>query len=500
MNNTVSKAKTQKSDERSDKLKLYSIGSVVILIAIVLLVNVLFDKILGKALTFDFSDALANTISQESIDYINGLPEGTKIQIVGLFEKPANVAQTEYQYICPLLDDYVKCSKGKVTVEYVDPTTQPTIISQLDPNNSYNLSSQAGNFVVKYNDKLKTISPYDCYSYDETYLQQGYYYVTGNNVEYTFTNTMYILTNGYSCKAYLITGLEEDGSNYLAKILDSMAIEPIGLPVSENFVVPEDCDLIVMNGPQNDISEKMYVELSAFVKRGGKLFIAVDFNVINVTEKYERLNKLLNEMNLALDPYLIAENDSSYQLSGYQLDHIVKACEGFTNYAEITLLHSTNARSVRSADIPGNTFKTAPVLKTSDKAATTALDQYGNAIESTMVSGKEFYVAMYSAGEGTDPAKAFVFGTMNFTSDQYISSYGISDTNVDFFKSSIRELVSTKQFNTLNVPTKNVENFELDATKATTASSTAVLVIFMILIPVLLVALAVVVYTKRKNL
>lgn len=500
MNKTVSNINKPQNDERSGKLKLYSIGSVIILIAIVIIVNVLFDKILGKALTFDFSDALSNTISQESIDYINGLPQDTKIRIVGLFDKPADVSRTEYQYICPLLDDYVKNSKGKITVEYINPNNQPTIISQLDPNNSFNLSSQSGNFVVKYNDKIKIINPYDCYSFDETYLSQGYFYVTGNNVEYTFTNSMYILTNGYSCKAYLITGLEEDGSNYLAKILESMAIEPVGLPVSENFAVPEDCDIIIMNGPQNDISEKMYVELSAFVKRGGKLFVAVDFNVINVTEKYERLNKLLNEMNLALDPYLIAENDSGYQLGGYQLDHVVKACDGFSDYAEITLLHSTNARSVRAADVPGNTFKTAPVLKTSENASTTALDQYGNAIESSMVTGKQFYVAMYSAGEGADPAKAFVFGTMNFTSDQYISSYGMNDTNVDFCKSCIRELTSTKQFNTLNVPTRNVENFALDADKSTTAASTVVLVVFMMLIPILLVALAVVVYTKRKNL
>ena len=500
MNKTVSNINKPQNDERSGKLKLYSIGSVIILIAIVIIVNVLFDKILGKALTFDFSDALSNTISQESIDYINGLPQDTKIRIVGLFDKPADVSGTEYQYICPLLDDYVKNSKGKITVEYINPNNQPTIISQLDPNNSFNLSSQSGNFVVKYNDKIKIINPYDCYSFDENYLSQGYFYVTGNNVEYAFTNSMYILTNGYSCKAYLITGLEEDGSNYLAKILESMAIEPVGLPVSENFAVPEDSDIIIMNGPQNDISEKMYVELSAFVKRGGKLFVAVDFNVINVTEKYERLNKLLNEMNLALDPYLIAENDSGYQLGGYQLDHVVKACEGFSDYAEITLLHSTNARSVRAADVPGNTFKTAPVLKTSENASTTALDQYGNAIESSMVTGKQFYVAMYSAGEGADPAKAFVFGTMNFTSDHYISSYGMNDTNVDFFKSCIRELTSTKQFNTLNVPTRNVDNFALDADKSTTAASTVVLVVFMMLIPILLVALAVVVYTKRKNL
>ena len=51
----------KKTDNRSDKIKLYSIGAVVILIGILVIVNVLFEKILGKALTIDFSASLSNT-------------------------------------------------------------------------------------------------------------------------------------------------------------------------------------------------------------------------------------------------------------------------------------------------------------------------------------------------------------------------------------------------------------------------------------------------------
>ena len=47
----------------------------------------LFDKIFGKALTFDFSDSAQNSISQESIDYLNSLPEGTTIRVIGLFNR-----------------------------------------------------------------------------------------------------------------------------------------------------------------------------------------------------------------------------------------------------------------------------------------------------------------------------------------------------------------------------------------------------------------------------
>ena len=119
----------KKNDNRADKMKLYSIGSVVILVGIIVLMNILFDGIFGKILTFDFSDYGQNSISQPTQDFIDALPADTHIRVVGLFERPDNVSGTAYQYIVPLLDDYVKKSNGKITVEYVDMTINPGIIS-----------------------------------------------------------------------------------------------------------------------------------------------------------------------------------------------------------------------------------------------------------------------------------------------------------------------------------------------------------------------------------
>ena len=99
-----------------------------------------------------------------------------------------------------------------------------------------------------------------------------------------------------------------------------------------------------------------------------------------------------------------------------------------------------------------------------------------------------------------DPAKVFVYGTTNLSSDEYISGYGMNDVNVEFFKSSIRELTSSMSTVGINVATKNVDNFSLDSTKTSTSSATLMMVIFMIAIPVILVGAAVIVYAKRKNL
>ena len=489
------------TDNRTDKIKLYSIGAVVILIGILLLANILFEKILGKALTFDFSDNLSNSLSQESVDYLASLPADTKIQIVGLFEKPENVSGTPYQYIIPLLDDYEKSSKGKVTVEYVDAKTNPQIITQLDPTNSFDLSNNLDSFVIKYNDKIKVVSPYDCYSYDTEYLSQGYYYVIGNNTEFSFTNSMYILTQGYSCKAYVVTGLSDDTNQYLKKILEGMAIEYNELAVSENFAIPADCDLLILNGPNNDISEKMYVAMTEYINNNGKLLVTVDYNLQNTGVDFERLNKVLNQLNINIDAALISDNDPWHQLGGLTTDTTVNTTGAFVDYVNTGALHSTFARSVREAEPIRNTsISIYPVLVTSDNAATVGIDQYGNEIEGSYVTEKQFNVCMFAIGEGDDPVKAFIFGTTNFTSDDYISAYGLNDSNVAFTKSCIRELTSTKTVSLLDISTKNVDNFSLDAQKATASASTAILVVFMIFIPVLLVGAAVIVYTKRKNL
>lgn len=496
-----SKKDNVQSDVRSDKLKLYSIGSVLILIAIILLANILFDGIFGKVLSFDFSEHEQNTLSQDSLDYIHSLPQDTRIRIVGLFDRPDNVSGTRYQYIIPLLDDYARKSDGRITVEYVNPVEKPSIINELDPDNVSKLSEATNSFVISYNGKAKVINPYDCYSYDDDYYYStGDYLAVSNNTEYTFTNCMFLLTNGYSCKAYTVTGLQEEGNEYLTMILNSMAIECIELPSSENFVVPDDCDLLILNGPNTDISEKMYVAMTDYINRGGKMFIAVDYSVNSVGEKFEKLNLLTNQMNISIDPALIFENDPVYQRGGYSVDSSVIPTENFKDYTSAPVLHATYTRSISAIEHTGSDISTYPVLLTSNDAELMQYDSDGYGIDSDVDTTGQYNAAMYSVKSGDDSAKMFVFGTLNFTSDEFIQGYGLGNSNVEFFRACVEELISSKPVTTLQVITKPIQNYSINSSDATTAMSTAMLIVFMIILPLLMVALAVIVFTKRKNL
>ena len=81
-------ANKKQNDDRAHKLKIYSIGSIVLLIGIVLVTNILFDGIFGKILTFDFSDYGQNSISEESETFIDSLSPDTHVRIIGLLTGP----------------------------------------------------------------------------------------------------------------------------------------------------------------------------------------------------------------------------------------------------------------------------------------------------------------------------------------------------------------------------------------------------------------------------
>ena len=93
-----------------------------------------------------------------------------------------------------------------------------------------------------------------------------------------------------------------------------------------------------------------------------------------------------------------------------------------------------------------------------------------------------------------------VFGSTDFTSDSYISSYGMNDDNVRFFKDCVRFLLGNDTNTAVEVPSRGISDYKLDGSKVTETSKTVVLTVFMITVPLVFLVAATVVYEKRKNL
>ncbi len=483
-------------DKRQVSLKMYSIGTVLILLVIVIVANILVENLLGQYMSFDFSVAGQNSISETTVDFLDSLPDDVNVRIVGLMDKPENYNNSPMRYIVPLLDDYVKHGKGKISVEYVNPQTYPSILRELDANNVYDLKNDQ--YAICYQGKILVVEPYDCFTYDQTYAAQGYMVPTANAVEYTFTNAIANLTSGFSAKAYFVTGLQTDDSVQLKHILSSLGIDSEDIPVSDSFEIPDDCDVLFLNNPQTDISDRVMSVMKNYIEKGGDFIVAVNF-YNNVTETYPHLNSVLNEMNLNIDSFVIRENDPSYALDQTGFASLVTSASNYTQFANTSQFRASYARPVRAYDNPRSYIKTDAVLTTSDKATAVQIDANNNIRQ--FENASVYNICMYATYEGMiDAPCCYVFGSSDFTSDSYISSYGYNDANVQFIRSCIKDVSGLNEYNSLIISTKPLDDYSIDTTKVTSSNVSVMTIVFMVVIPLALVIAATIIYSKRKNL
>lgn len=494
--NTKKKAKKIKN-KRAANLRLLSIGSVIILLVIVIAANILFEKLAGNALTFDFSATRKNSISYVTEEVIDKIPKGSRVRIVGLFDRPTDLAQTRYEYIVPLLDKYDSYGKDKLTVEYINPSTYPSIIAQLDPSGVYDLANQGSVYVVKYGDKLSIVDPYDCFNYDQEAAMYGYDIPTENLSEFTFTNTINNQLAGFKKHAYFLTGLQGETSLQLKTILSSLSCDSKDLPASDSFVIPEDCDILFINGINSDIPESVEIALKDYIANGGKLFVAINYYA-NTQVKFDRLNSVLSDVNITIDNSLILDQENGYLLSTGNYESYVDITDDFKSFAEKDKIHSAFARPVREGDTPASYITTLPILTTSDKAKSEILADSG---ELELVNEGKYNVGMYATYTGTDVfPEVYVFGTTNLTSDSYISSYGISDTNMEFFRSCIRNMFKLTPEETINIGASGLDSHAIRSESVTDVIKTVMSLIFVAFIPFALIVVAIVVYNRRKHL
>jgi len=486
----MNKEKKRKSvDKRSRSLRLFSIGSVVFIIAILLVVNLLFDSVFSGKLSWDLTSMQVNSISDVSKGIVSKMDKD--VEIVGLFELSKD-AETQYKDFVPVLKDYAAKSNGHITVRYVDPVKYPSIVTELDPNNT--IAPTAGSFVIKSDNKIKLINPADCFTYDEQALYQtGSYVATSNNVEYNFTGAISYVTSDVVTKAYFTTNHKEAAHIQLNTLLSNNGIEVADVSTLEIKAIPDDCSLLIIDDPQSDISTPDIALLTNYLSSGGKLIVMTGFESANLT--FPNLNEVLHTMNLNITNSRISENDMSYRIeatTGYMgYADIPAGTFAPTPYSKAILL--AYSRAITIFDNPKSYIAVEPVITTSSSAV---LEADGDPTQ-TGVPGV-LNIAMYSANSGGKAkSEAVVIGTTYLTSDEYIGQYSLNDQNVLFFSSIALKLVGTT--NSVQVDVKQIPNYTF--TSSPTANTQGFLsVVLIAVLPITFIVIGVVIYKKRKNM
>ncbi len=247
---------------RTAKVGGYSVVLALIVLAILVAVNVLFNVLPSKFTQFDISAAQLYSLTSDTKVVATNLDKDVTIYWI-------TQAGQESTVLDKLLDRYQDLS-DHITVVKKDPDIYPTFAQQYTDETVVNNS-----LVVECGDKSRYISYNDIYQVDT-----ASYYATGSvsqsfDGEGQITSAIDYVVSDELPKIYLLSGhgeatLSDTFSNELTRSNYETVEDSSLLNVDE---IPEDCDTLLINAPTSDISEEELTMLRDYVQGGGKLLV-----------------------------------------------------------------------------------------------------------------------------------------------------------------------------------------------------------------------------------
>lgn len=482
-----------RSDKRFQALKNASVLSVILVIAICIVFNLIIDLTLDKKLTFDTTSVKQNSITSLSESYLKDLDK--KVEIIGLFDK--NDTSIEWRdYFLPILDDYEAKADGMIDLKYIDPDVDPFILTQIDPNNVYNL--QKYTYVVKCGDLLVSVNPYSCFEYDsEMMYYYGVYKPVGNQIENTFTGYIRYVTSGRPLHAYYLAGHNLPSHSNLDNILLSLGMVSSELSINnESAKIPDDCELLVILEPKSDLTITEKEIIKSYIDNSGKILLVSDFDKENTLD-FTNLNDVTLRMGVTLEQGIVHEND---------ITRLYTASDPYTSIASVDDkyaqaiglqldLYNANCRYLKiTPDMPDNVY-VSPLVITSGSASV----DFQNAQIDAAVSAGTYPVILMSvdATRSDAPSCMIIVGTSAFTSDTYYSTRTLSDNNAVFVRRMIGDICEISIERT--IPTKTIPSYALSKPLSSSAA-TMWSVIVMTIIPLGCLICGIYTYRRRRHL
>lgn len=294
--------------------RLYSAFTVVAVVAILILVNVLADKL---PWTYDMTADKIFTLSEQTSSVLENLEN--EVNIVAFFEEGG-----EDQMVKTLLEEYRKFGKGHVKVEYVDADRNPAVVKKFDENNE---GISNGNIVFESNGKVKKINKSDIYILNDFAFGKAF------NGEQQFTGAIIYVSSQSLPKVYFLEGHREpDINGDLSKLkarLEGEAYLVESLNLLKTEAIPDDADTIIVVSPKKDLGEDEKEKLKQYLIKGGRAILL--FDIFAQEEQIPNFNSLLRGYGIQYNNNFVVEEDSNsfygnnkmYLVPYYNIQHSI---------------------------------------------------------------------------------------------------------------------------------------------------------------------------------
>ncbi|MDP4152810.1 MAG: Gldg family protein [Bacillota bacterium] len=471
--------------KRSFKYGAASTALVAIFVAGLVLINIIFS-VLGQKVTlkFDITPEKIYEISNDTKDYLKKLDKNVTITIMVPEAKfDANALE--------ILKKYPKLS-NKISFKDIDLNVNPGYAKK------YNSTINYDSILVECGSKYKVISDSDLYQIDSSNSDGSssqQQQITGIKAEQQITSAIMYVTSDKTQKLLTTTGHEETVGSGLKDLSTSnnYDLEEINLVEKD---ISDDTKMIAIVDPQRDFTVEEIDKLDRYTDRGDvgiMIFLSPTVKDLPNLQNYMAEWGLEPQKNIILDSENSIADPSQIILQSGDSDYTKNLSSKL-----MTLIQGSS--SIKRLFTEKGSFATEDVL-TSYSSSFAKTGDLSKINSNTKESGDQagpftLVAASQKMITGTSTAKnsrLVVFGSPSFVSDSAIqtSIYSNSELILGIIN-SVRDskdlFVSTPKY------------FENTSMSITAIEFVVYTFIFVIVIPLALLAAAIVIFMRRKNL
>lgn len=534
-NNTV----TEKKHKNRKKLKYGSIATAitVVFIAAVVLLNIIVKAVSNQYnLKLDLTSAKLYEISDSTLDYMKNLNQD--VEIACTYKESEMQTNENMKMVYEVLEKY-KQSSDHVKLVFFDTTEDPDILQKYQAD--YSGTINAGDIIIKSGSQVRTVKTSEMFDVDQNKLQYYYYgqvsykdCITGFSGEQKLTSAIMYVTDADPKKVAFIT--QSNGENIfnqqnaysvqaLQQLYENNGYDVVNVDITSDDISADTYDVAVLPAPQNDLTEDGIKKLTDFLYNNGDYSKQLMYFADYTQSATPNINEFLELWGIQVDDCIVRESDSSKNqqatislgTAAFPVASIVEAGDDETSYSEgisntslpiITPL----SKSIKLLWDSNNERSTQALLKTDDtcyeyplsalKKSSDSSEESSEAEnetefdENSAEKGEQVIMAAgrrsTAMGEVINTSTVFVAGSMSLV-DMYLTQSS-SYNNGSYVMNAIN--VATGKGGGLTIESK-----DMTAKTITISQGQASLVrnIVVIFIPVIVIAIGVVVFIRRRR-
>ena len=262
--------------------------------------NFAMTKVPSKYAELDLTTKKYYTLTDKTQTVLSGLKQDITIYCLA---KKSDLTSDYEIVLKKTLEQYAENS-SHITVKYIDVNKNPTFVAKYTDS-----SLDTGSLILVSGDRTKIIAAMDMYQTQvdsSTYQTQ----LVGYDIEGQITSAVNYLGQEKLATVYLLTGHDESTlSDTFTKVVVKQNAQTKSLNFLKEDAVPKDASAVVIFAPQSDLSKDDVKKLKAYVKKGGRVFAALD---LMKTEGLENLQNFLSDMGIQVTKGAVAEMDDDH--------------------------------------------------------------------------------------------------------------------------------------------------------------------------------------------